>query len=264
MNWIGVLIDKQTERIEETPYDEELFGVCSARGVQLEMLEYWLDKEFWDFDRGYCQFDGASEGHCILAGIDPENSKWTADQYGPEFLPDSIEFYGYSQISAENEWHLKEAIDRHISDLKSLGLKGRVHCHKALEACDKNKLEPPWLAAANNDFECARRLPAKLRTNDEIIQRIKGAASSKGGSNRASKNAKTQLLNTVGREEFEKLEAKGFPDCLAKSSNRPKAPDIADVIYPVLCQRAEEIDVEPPELPTIAGRVRQWLKNSTK
>ncbi len=238
--------------------------MCSARGVQLEMLEYWLDKEFWNFDRGYCQFDGASEGHCILAGIDPETSKVAVGQYGPGFLPNSIEFYGYSRITPENEWHLKEAVDRHISDLKSLGLKGRVHCHKALEICEKNRLDPPWLDAANNDFECARRLPAKLRTNAEIVKRISGAASSKGGSNRASKNAKTQLLNTACQEEFEKLEAKGFPSCPPKPSGGPKATDIANAIYRVLCERDDGKDVQLPEITTIEGRVRQWLKNSTK
>jgi hypothetical protein len=249
--------------MEQSDYDE-LFGVPSARGVGLEMLEYWLNKEFWDFNRGYCQFDGASEGHCILAGIDPENSMQTIDQYGPAFLPDSIEFYGYSRITAENEWHLKDAVDRRISELKSLGLKGRVHCHEALEKCVKFKLDPPWLAAANNDFECAKRIPAKLRTNIEIIKRISRTASSKGGLKRASKNAVTELLNTVGRKEFEKLEAKGFPNCWTKSSNRLVATDIADLVYPALCEAAEELGVEPPELPSIADRVGQWLKNSAK
>lgn len=248
----------------EQPYDDDLFGVRSARGAHLEMLEYWLNKEFWDFNRGYCQFDGASEGHCILAGIDPENSMQAIDQYGPAFLPNSIEFYGHSRITAENQRHLKEAIDRRISDLKSLGLKGRVSCNDALETCVKYRLEPPWLNEANNDFECAKRLPAKLRTNGEIIKRIGGAAASKGGSNRAGKNAVTELLNTVCREEFEELEAKGFPNCPPKPSGGPKATDIANAIYRALCKRADVKEAQLPEITTIEGRVRRWLKNSAK
>ena len=188
----------------------------------------------------------------------------TIDQYGPAFLPDSIEFYGYSRITAENEWHLKDAVDRRISELKSLGLKGRVHCHEALEKCVKFKLDPPWLAAANNDFECAKRIPAKLRTNIEIIKRISRTASSKGGLKRASKNALTEFLNTVCRKEYEKFEAKGFPNCPPKTSGLPKATDVTNAIYFTVCDKAEEVGMEPPKFLTVEGRVRQWLKNSTK
>ncbi len=249
---------------EDTPYDEGLFGVCSDRGIGLEILEYWLDKEFWSFDRGYCQFDGASEGHCILAGIDPERSMQTATEYGPSFLPNSIEFYGYKKITPEEEWHLKEAVDRHIDDLKSLGLKGRVHCHVALEKCAQKKLNPPWLDAVNNDFSCAKRIPAMLRTNPEIISRISREASSKGGLKRASKNAKTKLLNTVGREEFKKLEQQDFRECRADTSGRIVATKVADKIYQALSEKVEEKMEILPELPTIQGSVRRWLKNSAK
>lgn len=248
--------------MEQSDYDE-LFGVPSARDARMEMLEYWLTKEFWDFNRGYYQFAGASEGHCILAGIEPENSMRAIDQYGPAFLPDSIEFYGYSKITAENEWYLKDAIDRRISDLKSLSLKGRVHCHKALEICVKYKLEPPWLDAANDDFECAKRIPAKLRTNDEIIHRISRTASSKGGLKRASKNTVTDFLNTICRKEFEKFRVKGFPNCPPKPSGLPKATDVTNAIYFIVCDRAVEIGMEPPVFLTVEGRVRDWLKNST-
>lgn len=264
MNWIDALVHKIIKTPEDTSYDEELFGALSGRGIGLEMLGYWLNKEFWNFDRGYCQFDGASEGHCILAGIEPENSMQTNDQYGPAFFPDSLEFYGYPRITTENQWHLKEAVDRRISDLRSLGLKGRVRCHEALQECAKFKLDPPWLDAANNDFECAKRIPAKLRTNSEIINRISRTASSKGGLKRASKNSVTEFLNTVCRKEFEKFEVRGFPNCPPKTSGLPKATDIANAIYFTVCDKAEEIGIEPPKPLTIEGRVRQWLKNSTK
>jgi len=264
MNWIGVLANRETDGVEDTPYDEDLFGVMSERGGHLEMLEYWLDKEFWDFNRGYCQFDGASEGHCILAGIEPENSMLTIDQYGPAFLPDSLQFYGYSTISAEDQWRLKEAIDRRISDLKSLGLKGRVRSREALEICAKFELGPPWLDAANNDFECAKRLPARLRTNSEIIRRISRDASSKGGRQRASKNAKTELLSTAGREEFKKLEEQDFRKYRADTSDRIVATKVADKIYQALSERVgEEMEVLP-ELTTVQSSVRKWIKNLAK
>ena len=140
-----------------------------------------------------------------------------------------------------------------------------MHCHEALELCAQKKLEPPWLDAANNDFECAKRIPAKLRTNSEIIDRISRAASSKGGLKRASKNDLTTFLNTVGREEFEKFKVKGFPKCPPKPSGWPKATDIANAIYQVLCDKAEEIAVDLSKVSdTLKARVRQWLKNSTK
>ena len=93
MNWIGVLVDKRTERFEDTPYDEGLFGVVSDRGAAMDALEDWLKQEFWNFNLGWNQFDGHSEGLCLLAGIDPEHSNSTVDQYGPVFLPSSRDGY---------------------------------------------------------------------------------------------------------------------------------------------------------------------------
>jgi hypothetical protein len=264
MNWINALASENTEIPGDLPHDEDLFGVRSDRGRGLEILEYWLEKEFWNFDRGFCQFDGYSEGHCILAGIDPENSMLAPGQYGPQFLPDSIEFYGYEKIMPEEEGYLKEAVDHHVDDLKSLGLKGRVHCHVALEICARNKLDPPWLDAANNDFGCAKRLPAKLRTNSEIIRRISRGASSKGGQQRAKKNAKTQLLNTIGREEFERLREQGFPDCRADSSGRILVKQVADKIYFFLDKQVGDETEILPAFTTVASRVGEWLENLAK
>lgn len=245
-------------------YDEDLFGTPSARGVGLEILEYWLEKEFWNFNRGHYQFDGYSEGLCILAGIDPERSMLTSDQYGPNFLPDAMQFYGCETITQDNQWHLKDIVDKHVDDLKSLGLMGRVRCHDALIECAKFKLDPPWLDAASNDFECAKRIPAKLRTNSEINNRISRIASSEGGRKRASRNALTNFLNTVGREEFEKFKDRGFPNCPPKTSGLPKATDIAHAIFQVLCDKAEEKGVPDPKFLTVVDRVSQWLKNSAK
>ncbi|MFG6586964.1 hypothetical protein [Sulfitobacter sp. MOLA879] len=263
MNWTSALVEKKV--VKDTPYDEDLFGVASDRGAHLEMLEYWLDKEFWDFDRGYCQFEGASEGHCILAGIEPENSKSTNEQYGPAFLPASIEFYGYSKITAEEQWRLKDAIDRRISDLKSLGLRGRVSCHHALDMCSQYKLDPPWLDVAQNDFECAKRLPPKLRTNNKITQRISKVASSKGGSNRAKKDPKSKILDTIVREEFEKLRQNGFHERgLRTKDGRPNATAIANKIYHVLSKDIEDSEDYFPKLTTFESRIRKWLENSIK
>ena len=80
----------------------------------------------------------------------------------------------------------------------------------------------------------------------------------------ASKNAKTKLLNTVGREKFKNLEAKGLPNCPPKPSGGPKATDIANAICRVLCERADVKEPQLPEITTIEGRVREWLKNSAK
>jgi hypothetical protein len=261
MNWIDGL---EKEKSKEQHEDEAIFGVTSERGSAMENLEDWLKLEFWNFNLGRNQFDDHSEGHCILAGIDPENSMRAEGEYGPVFLPDSSNTYGTTINSPEELWGLKDAIDHHIDNLKSLGLKGRVHCHDALKICVENKLAPPWLDAANNDFECAKRLPAKLRTNGEIIRRISRQASSKGGQERGKKNAKTHLLNTVGREEFERLREQGFPECRTKSSDRVLATKVAENIYFFLGRRVGDKTENIPEITTVQSAVRKWLKNSAK
>jgi len=156
------LVDKRTERVEDTPYDEGLFGVVSDRGAAMDALEDWLKQEFWNFNLGWNQFDGHSEGLCLLAGIDPEHSNSTVDQYGPVFLPSSRDGYGVTKISSENQWTIKESIDHYVDDLKSLGLKGRVHCHDAIRASVEKNLIPFWLDVARADSRCAKLLPSGL------------------------------------------------------------------------------------------------------
>lgn len=229
----------------------------------LEWLRLWLESEFWNFDLGRHQFDGHSEGLCVLAGINPQESRRTKDQYGPEFLRGANTLYNVTSISEENQWRIKEDIDNFIDDLKSLGLRGRVHCHDAIMAAVDKNLSPPWLGAANDDFECAKRLPATLRTNNNIIERINRGASSKGGRNRAEKNAKTQIIEKQALQEFEDLKEKKFPDCRTKSSNKPIARKIADCIYHRLSQRSDVMDEHLPELPTLEKRVAKWLKNAS-
>lgn len=264
MNWIGALASKTKKAFDDADYDEAIFGVRSERGDRLEILDDWLRKGFWNFDLGHYQFDGASEGICILAGIDPERSMLTTTEYGPYFLPDTIGFYGYEKIIADEQSYLKEAVDRRLDDLKSLGLKGRVHCRDALETCELKKLDPPWLVAANNDFECAKKLPFRLRTNHEIIQRISREASSKGGQMRAKKDAITKLLNTEGLCEFNRLKKENFPGCWTNSRDRTLATKIADKIYYFLSEKVGDETENLPKLTTVQSAVRKWQKNLPK
>jgi hypothetical protein len=239
---------------------EALFGVTSDRGSAMEILEEWLERKFWNFNRGFHQFDGHSEGHCILAGIEPEYSQTAPGEYGPVFLPNSSDTYGTSINSPEELWSLKDAIDHHIDDLRSLGLRGRIHCHEAIRKSVRMGLAPPWLEAANNDLNCARLLPAELRSNDRIRAQIKRETTSSGGKARAKKSAKTLLLQTRGREEFNKLKLQGFRDCKAKSTDRPMAVSIANQIYHILGAELPADSDELPNLTTFTENVSKWLK----
>ena len=242
----------------------ELFGVASERGSAFEILEKWLSQKFWNFDLGWNQFDGHSEGLCILAGIDIERSDHDSSLYRPEFLPGSFEFYGFESITNENQWHLKEIVDHRVDDLKSLGLKGRVHCHKAIKRAVDLDLAPPWLESANNDLVCACHLPAALRTNDGIREQLKRKAASAGGRSRAGKNLKTQCINAQGRQVFEELANNGFLDCRAKSSNKPMATRIADRIYRSFLDDGTVDDTHLPSILTIQENVRKWLKEKSR
>ena len=228
------------------------------------MLKEWLSRKFWRFDAGDHQFDGISEGLSLLAGIDPERSMITDMQYGPKFLPGASEFYECEVITAENQEQLKIAIDRQVDELRSLGLTGRVRLRKVLELCYENELHPPWLNAANDDFECAKKLPFDLITNPEFKARIRRGASSRGGQARASKNAKTQLLQKQGKEEFERLREKNFQGCSAKSSKIIFATKVADKIYDFLGECVGTETGRLPELTTVQTNVRIWLKNLPK
>jgi hypothetical protein len=261
MNWIDALDSKKTD---QERYDAVLGVVSSERGVGMDMLREWLSRKFWRFNAGDHQFDGISEGLCLLAGIDPERSMITDMQYGPKFLPGASEFYECEMITAEDQGQLKIAIDRQVDELRSLGLTGRVRLRKILELCYKNELHPPWLHAANDDFECAKMLPFDLITKPEFKARIRQGASSRGGQARASKNAKTQLLQKQGKEEFERLLKKDFEGCSAKSSESILATKVADKIYDFLVEYVGTETGRLPELTTVQSNVRRWLKNLPK
>ncbi len=229
----------------------------------MRLLEI-LKQKFWNFERASSGFDGHSEGLCILAGIYPELSNRTSDQYGPSFLPFRSGPYGFKTVTRQNQWDVKEAIDQRIGDLSSLGLKGRVSIHEALELCVKMKLEPPWLWAANNDFHCAKRLPFCILTNEAIINRLKKHNSGKGGRNRANKNQVTQVLNSVCWSEYKKLSKKNFEGCYALSSGRLMATEIANKIYNTVSQNEKVNIADLPKIPTLEAHVREWIKNSAK
>lgn len=229
----------------------------------MHLLEF-LKQKFWNFQRASSGFDGHSEGLCILAGLNPQSSNRTSDQYGPSFLPFSNDPYGFKTVTRQNQWDVKEAIDRRIEELSSLGLKGRMNIHEVLELCVEMKLEPPWLWAANNDFHCAKRLPFKILTNEAIINRLKKHNSGKGGRNRANKNQLTQVLNSVCWSEYEKLSEENFEGCYALSGRRPMATKIASKIYNIVSQNEKINMADLPKIPTLEARVREWIKNSAK
>ena len=261
MNWIDALDSKKTD---QERYDAVLGVVSSERGVGMDLLREWLSRKFWRFNAGDHQFDGISEGLCLLAGIDPEKSMITDMEYGPKFLPGAPEFYECEMITAEDQGQLKIAIDRQVDELRSLGLTGRVRLRKVLELCFKNELHPPWLHAANDDFECAKMLPFDLITNPEFKARIRQGASSRGGQARASKNAKTQLLQKQGKEEFERLSTKDFAGLRVKTTNRVNAVEVAHKIYEFLGEHVGERDEILPDLLTVQSNVRIWIKNLPK
>ena len=261
MNWIDALADEETDELR---YNELLGVWVSDRGVGLELLEHWLSHSYWRFDAGVHQFDGISEGLCLLAGIDPARSMISDEEYFPKFLLGSAEYYDCELITADNQWFLQRAIDEHVGHLRSIGLTGRVRVKKALELCHKNGLDLPWLRAANNDLKCAMLLPNALRKDGKFGKQIHKEVSSRGGQARASKNAITQLLRKQGKEEFERLRKVDFQGFRAVSSDRIIATQVANKIYHFLGKYVGKEIGSLPDLKTVESNVRIWLKNLPK
>ena len=138
---------------------------------------------------------------------------------------------------------------------------------------------PKFLPGASEFYECEvitaenqeQLKIAIARQVDELRSlgltgkaRIRRGASSRGGQARASKNAKTQLLQNQGKEEFERLREKNFQGCSAKSSKIIFATKVADKIYHFLGEQVGEKDEILPEITTVQSKVRIWLKNLPK
>ena len=170
MNWIGGLRVEMEELFSSAESNEALEAMRTR--ARLESLSEILKRKFWNFDFSSSGFDGHSEGLCILAGLNPVSSNRARDQYGPSYLPVRNDPYGFKTVTSQNQWDVKEAIDRRIEDFDALGLQGRVHNHEVLDLCVQRELEPPWLWAANDDFDCAKRLPFQILTNETIKRRL--------------------------------------------------------------------------------------------
>lgn len=246
---------------------EELFGVADERGAGIETLERWLSQDHWNFKAKapYLALP-YSQGTCLLCGIDPDES-WVCDDgsYKWEPLAGVLEDLGLKGMPAVHDQ--RELDDQILSSLEmfdALSLEKVVRPKEAIETALEAGLDIPWQKAANNDFRCARLLPARAVTSEDFRRRLRLEASAKGGRQRAANDDKTILLDKVFRDEFEKLKAQGFPDCLAMSSQRSVATKIADKIYHTVANSTEFADRELPELTSVAARVRCWQKDSAK
>lgn len=247
MKWIGALASNE---IDEELRGEDLWGVVSGRGGAMDALEVWLEGEFWNFNLGRYQFDGHSEGLCLLAGIDPEQSIMTSDQYGPVFLPFSRDGHGVSVITQENQWTVKDVIDHHVDDLKSLGLKGRVHCHDAIRTSVEKNLAPFWLEAALSDPGCSQYLPEEMRKGSSASVNLVGKSNSKKRSDAWKNDPRTRMLNEYGKPILEENRALLEQGKISQAS-------LASKIYDHLTARDEEMEHYTPR--TIQGHIKKWL-----
>ena len=137
MNWIGVLADKKTERLEDTPYDEVLFGVVSDRGAALDCLEVLAEQRVLGFQLAGTNSTGTAKASAFWRVLIRKTQCGPMNSMVQLSCQTRSSSMAIQELRLEDQWHLKEAIDRRISDLKSLGLKGRIHCHEALEICAK-------------------------------------------------------------------------------------------------------------------------------
>jgi hypothetical protein len=247
MNWIGALASKKTDK---EPRGEDLWGVVSERGGAMDALEVWLEGEFWNFTLGRNRFDGHSEGLCLLAGIDPEQSMITSDQYGPVFLPMPRDSYGISFITQENQWIVKDAIDHRVDDLKSLGLKDRVHCHDAIRASVEKKLAPFWLEAALSDPGCSQYLPEEMRKGSSATVNLVGKSNSKKRKDAWENDVRTRMLNEFGKPIFEEKR-------ILLEQGEISQVSLANTIHDQLTARDEKIEHYAPR--TIQGHIKKWL-----
>lgn len=228
----------------------------------LQRLRGALSKNYWNFGPGSQGLAGFSEGICFLGGIFPAGSH-EAPVYAPHFLPGAKERYGFHDIVAVDEAsRLREAVEQDLQSLRALKLSGYIPPRKAIDEAVRFKFYPPWLEVAKEDLKCARNLPPYLLSNDEIRKKFHRNNARKGGLNRAGKNETTRFLNETVFAEFEKLQSRGLPQDVCTNAGRPVATRIADKIYHQLSKDGALDDLkEPPEIPTIAERIRVWLKN---
>lgn len=261
MSWTNELASRKPDNPLDDGYETPGFGEA-----RLARLREVLKMDDWNFHPDSAGFYGFSEGICFLGGIDPEGSI-DGQHFAPRFLPGAVEAYKVTDpVRVDEAGDLQEAIQERLDRLRGLrgrnGLKldGLVHVAEAIEAAVLRKLDPPWLVIANEDRICAAQIPPELRTNDEVRRELKIVASSKGGKSRAGANKKTQVLEKECLPIFEELRAAGFKGHLCRNG-RPNAASISDAIYQRLVNDGKTPDQVLPEIPSIARRVRSWMKS---
>jgi hypothetical protein len=264
MNWISALASKKITSDTFTSSDQSHPSARSLREeAQLLRLREVLAMKHWNFGPGSVGFDGFSQGICFLGGIYPEGSH-SSSEYGPRFLPGALQSYGFSGIvkSAETG-HLRETVTEHLNYLRGLQLRGFETVKDAINAASKIGANPCWLEVAASDFQCACYLPIEFQENDKVRARIKHLYAKAGGNARASKDKKTQLINSEIRKIFEALRSQGFSKDLLTHNGKPVAKRISNVIYfKIINDENSDID-DPPSVETIAYHISKWLKNGS-
>jgi hypothetical protein len=254
---------------------------------QLDLLRDRLSQPRWNFSRGHNSFAGYSEGICLLGGIDPTESFSGSEGIGWQFLPGGLEYYGFQSFPTwDDAWQLDEVVKMTLDHLLALELKGLQVVGTAIRVADKFDMAPPWMKAANADFECAKRLPPRLRTNAEIIKQIRHRDSVKAAHSGAERRGKTPFLNNYVKPIFDQMMRDGFKAVHdVRDGRSPFDTEIAEEIYHEirghrepqrgassdhrrLLDQARKYWAEHPEvLPqekTIEVRVRAWRDGSGK
>lgn len=235
--------------------------------VRLHRLRDRLAQQHWNFSLTYHSFDGFSEGVCLLGGLDPTESEQAEGQYGPAFLPGRLAMYWTGSYPTwADAWQLRYSVHEGLSRYAALGLKGLVSVRDAIMAATKAGLDLPWLEAANGDFECARRLPPSLVTNEAVWKEIRSRHATSAGRSRAEKAAKTRFLQDFAKPIFDQMAARGFKkEDYAESSGRPVAARIAQRVYNKTMDDKkakaflEDNPAAQPDYRAFVDNVRRWL-----
>ncbi len=235
--------------------------------AELDRLRNVLAQEYWNFSLGDGQFNGFSEGVCILGGIAPRLSQMSryhfGVSYGPAILPGALGLFNRKTVPhGIDGLNFLEEVGRSLVMVSALGLKGLVSPIRAISTASIYKIVPPWLGVAADDLHCAQCLPQELRSNDEVRRNIRREIARHGGQSRAAKNAKTKAINSEVRRVFNELQAIGFGGLRTKGSDRPNGRAIADAIYEKLTRHELVTEEHLPSLETIVKHVQTWLKDN--
>ncbi len=193
-----------------------------------ENLKRWLAMPQWDFGSGYMSYAGFSQGVCLVAGIDPEQSEYSCGKPNNEradddisflvnyelplyqFLPASEQYYGFKKSTGllqANYSQMKNVEDR-LCQIRDFFPQEMIKPKAAISIALEKHVFIPWLDPDVITSDLSILLPKNAMRNR--------VPSPEQVSRSASKNAAIRASNGVLSDEMKRLILELIQDQRAK------------------------------------------------